>query len=275
MLRSLVKEPLFHFLVLGLLIFAVYTAVSGSFAPPDQIIVSQGKVEQLAALFTKTWQRPPTGDELKGLIDDYVKEEVYYREALELNLERDDPIVRRRLRLKMEAMDGSETIPVPDDIQLAAYLRSSPQEFAIPSEISFDQIYLNPAKRGAALEADVRRIKAQLTAAGTALPEGDATLLPASISLMSLDEIARQFGAEFTKAVVALPNGEWGGPIRSEYGLHFVRILERRARRVPTLEEARDLVVRKWQASKRAEIKQKRFEELLNRYEVRIETKAK
>jgi hypothetical protein len=272
MLRRLVKEPLVHFLALGLVIFAVCTALSGSYTRPDQIVVSRGKIEQLAALFAKTWQRPPTGDELKGIIDDHVREEVYYREALALNLERDDPVVRRRLRLKMEAMDESEAIPLPDDLQLAAYLSSFPQEFVIPPEISFEQIYLDPAKRGSALEVDIVTIRAALHAAATALPEGDSTLLPARISLTTLDEIARQFGAEFAKALGNLPSGQWSGPIRSEYGLHFVRILERRAQRMPTLDEARDVAIGKWQAARRAEIKQKRFEELLSRYEVRIET---
>ncbi len=98
------REPLVHFLLLGGVLFLIFglTNQTGTTNSDQRIVVSAGRIEQLATVFGKTWQRPPTSKELKGLIDDFVLEEVYYRQAVAMGIDRDDTIIRRRLRQKLE-----------------------------------------------------------------------------------------------------------------------------------------------------------------------------
>ncbi|MEQ1890112.1 MAG: hypothetical protein ABL951_13185, partial [Alphaproteobacteria bacterium] len=126
MLKRLLKEPLLHFLLLALMIFAAYGVLAPPAAEkPDSIIVTASRIEQLAAVFARTWQRPAATEELKGLIDDYVKEEIYVREALALGLDKDDTVVRRRLRLKMEFLHDTEIDALaPSDAELDVYLKA-------------------------------------------------------------------------------------------------------------------------------------------------------
>ena len=107
-MQRFVREPLVHFLLLALLVFGAYGLVSRREPATATIDVTQAKIEQLAGLFAKTWQRPPTAQELKGLIDDYVKEDIYVREALRLGLDTDDEVIRKRLRMKMEFVSDAE-----------------------------------------------------------------------------------------------------------------------------------------------------------------------
>ena len=128
MIRHVLREPLIHFLLLAGLIFAAYGLVAGRAPTEEAVNVSQAKIEQMASIFTRTWQRPPTGDELKGLIDDYVKEEIYVREAIRLGIDQDDTVIRRRLRMKMEFLNDAEAEAVPaNEADLSAYLAAHPE----------------------------------------------------------------------------------------------------------------------------------------------------
>src|SRR3990172_3606014 len=126
--KELMREPLVHFLFLGAAIFAAYSLVSnGTSGEPEKIVVTEGQIASMWEGFTRIWQRPPTSEELEGLIRDRVREEVYYREALALGLDKDDLIIRRRLRQKMEFIsDDIVTLAQPTDAELGAYLTAHP-----------------------------------------------------------------------------------------------------------------------------------------------------
>ena len=130
MLRRLLKEPLVRFLALALVVFAVYGVINTSeVEKPDRIVITGPKIEQIAGLFAKAWQRPPTVAELKDLIDDYVKEEILVREALALGLDKDDTVIRRRLRLKMEFLSDAESEALsPTDAELEVYLKGQSRQ---------------------------------------------------------------------------------------------------------------------------------------------------
>jgi hypothetical protein len=123
------REPLVHFLLLGSAIFVVYGLVSErGVEKPGHTTVTQGKIENLAATFARVWQRPPTDRELDGLIQDYIREEVLYREALALGLDRDDTVIRRRLRQKMEFVSEDFAAQAePSREELLTYLKSHPE----------------------------------------------------------------------------------------------------------------------------------------------------
>ena len=148
MLGRVLREPLTHFIGLALAIFLLYGVVSRSAEPKaDEIIVTSAKIEQLGSLFTKTWQRPPSAQELKGLIDDYVKEEIYNREALLLGLDRDDTVIRRRLRQKMEFLVDAEVDAItPTDAELEVYLKANADQFRIAAHDGFRADLSQPGK---------------------------------------------------------------------------------------------------------------------------------
>src|SRR4051812_9534009 len=98
-MKHILREPLLHFLVLGAALFVSYGFLHrGREAAPGELIVSTGQIEHLAARFTQFQQRPPSKTELKGLIDQYVREQILSREAMKLGLDQDDTVIRRHLQ---------------------------------------------------------------------------------------------------------------------------------------------------------------------------------
>jgi len=269
------KEPLFHFFLLALLIFAVYGALGPTGAgQPDNIVVTAPKIEQLAVIFAKTWQRSPTAQELKGLVDDYVKDEIYAREALALGLDKDDTVIRRRLRQKMEFMnDTNVDALVPTEAELEAYLKAHAAAFTVDPTTAFQQVFLNPQLHGDKVEQDAATILAalQATPPADAATLGDATLLPAELTLATKATISQTFGQEFADALDKVTEGQWAGPILSGYGLHIVQVSKREVGRLPVLSEVRNAVQREWTNAKRTELEEARFNDLLKRYHVTIE----
>ncbi|MBW0368090.1 peptidyl-prolyl cis-trans isomerase [Ensifer adhaerens] len=277
MLKRILGEPLVHFLALALVIFAVHNLLRGGADAPEKIVVGASKIEQMATVFSKTWQRPPTTDELKGMIDDYVKEEILVRQALELGLDRDDTVVRRRLRQKMEFLNAAEAAPVTvTDPELEAYLVAHPAAFATDAQLAFEQVFFNPARHGEKIVKDAAALLAELRSNDMADPAqlGDTSLLPATVELTSRAAIDHMFGGALADGLEKAPLGEWMGPITSSFGLHLVRVTERTPGQVPQLADIRDEVAREWEYARRTELEQQRFGALLARYEVSVEAPA-
>jgi PPIC-type PPIASE domain len=278
-IRRLLREPLLHFLLIGTALFLLFGVSNrGSSGAPRKILISEARTAALAENFAAVWMRPPTTAELKGLIDDYIAEEVYYREAVAMGLDQDDTVIRRRLRQKMEFISESVADSVePDDAQLQAYLTQNAEKFARPAELTFRQVYLSAERRGDAVRADAEKLLAELQAdQGPAdrAEAGDPTLLPARMEAASPQAIANAFGQEFAQQVDEAPVGQWSGPLESGYGLHLVRVDERTVGKAPTLDEIRPVVLREWQAAQRQRQGQSFLATLRDKYEVRVEGPA-
>jgi hypothetical protein len=241
----------------------------------SSIVVSAGKVAQLKEIFTRTWQRPPTEEELDGLIEDHIREEVYYREALAMGLDRDDTIVRRRLRQKLEFFTGDLVAAVdPTEEQLANYLDEHADAFRLPSRVSFQQIYFNRDRRGAQATRDAESLLARLNEASSHVDTttvGDELMLPGEYDLIPEPEVARLLGSEFAAALAGLPVGGWSGPVESGFGLHLVLIHERQSESFPALAEVRQAVEREWRNVRRKETTESFYGGLRERYEVSVE----
>lgn len=273
---KLLREPLLHFLLLGAVIFVIYGLVSRHTASkPGEIVVTQGKVENLVTGFTRTWQRPPTPEELQGLIHDYVREEVAYREALAMGLDRDDTIIRRRLRQKWEFLsDDLATQAQPTDAELQAFLQAHPDKLKTETTFTFRHVYLNPQVHGANLARDAARLLAQLrqankTAALNTI--GDPFILEHQFEKIPLAEIKNTFGEQFASALATMKSGQWQGPVQSGFGSHLVLVSERVEGHLPALAEIRSEVQREWANTKRFETEEKLYQALLKHYTVRIE----
>jgi len=273
---KIIREPLFHFLLLGAAIFAVYgLATRHKTDKPGEIVVTQGTLENLVTGFTRTWQRPPTEEELQGLLSDYIREEAAYREALALGLDRDDMIVRRRLRQKLEFLsDQLATRTEPGDAELQSFLQAHPELFQSEPLFSIRQIYFNPQLHGGNLHRDLARALEDLERAGShanTADLGDPFLLERSFENVSLSDVKKTFGDHFASALAALRLAMWQGPIDSGYGAHLVFVAQRSESRLPALAEVRDQVRREWLDAKRKEATEKFYQAILSRYKVKIE----
>ena len=185
---KLFKEPLLHFLLIGAALFLVYgwrsnsASVPGGQAgtPTAQIVVTRDALDQMNSLFAKTWQRQPTEEEQKRLIEDFVRNEIYYREAIAIGLDRDDEVLKRRLRQKMEFIyEDITSWAEPTDEDLKAFMKKHPEKYLTDPQIAFRQVYISAYKRGTSAESDARQVLAQLTAGADPDSVGDPTMLQA------------------------------------------------------------------------------------------------
>lgn len=276
-LARILHEPLLHFLLLGAVLFALanYFADSQNAPADDSIVVSEGKIRSLAQIFQRTWQRPPTQQELDGLIDDYVNEEVFYREALAMGLDRDDTVIRRRMRQKLEfvAEDLADTVE-PTEEQLQQYLDAHADTYRLEDQTTFTQIFFSPQRRGESVQEDLMDALGKLRDGDVTVDPaelGDPTLLPTYQENTRDSAVAGLMGKQFSKGIKGVKVGVWSGPIESAYGIHLVKIDDRVPGRLPELDEVRDAVRRDWYAERRAESKQQFYDGLRQRYEVTIE----
>jgi hypothetical protein len=275
-MKKILREPLLHFLLLGAAIFAAYFLVSkDSSDEPGKIVISEGEVAAMAEGFARTWRRPPTREEVEGLIRDWVQEEVYCREAMALGLDENDTIIRRRLRQKMEFVtDDVAALAEPTDDELSAFLRAHADTFRVQRQFTFSQVYLNPERHGENLARDTEQLLAQLQQTGdkadvSAL--GDSFLLEHKFQSLPASEVVKQFGDKFAAKLGELSPGQWQGPVESGYGVHLVLVSDRTEGRVPALPEVRDAVRRELASARRLEANEKFYRDLLKRYVVMIE----
>lgn len=271
-MKNFLGEPLVHFLLIGAALFLAFeVSKKGTQETPNRIVVSNSEVEQLAAKFERTWMRPPDEEEQAKLIQDYVRNEVCYREAVALGLDRNDPLVRRRMRQKLEfILEDLTEETSPGDGPLGEYLEQHPERFGVEPKVTFHQLYLNPDRRRD-LAGDAERLLKELRGGEEPEALGDPSLVKTHFSLATRSEIARQFGDVFAMEVVALEPGDWAGPIRSGLGGHLVKVYERVEGRLPKLDEVRSQVERAWQVQRGKELKDQAFAQLLEGYEIVVE----
>jgi hypothetical protein len=275
-MKRVLREPLLHFLLLGTAVFVAYSLVTKlSSDEPGKIVISEGQVAAMAEGFARTWRRPPTGEEIEGLIKDRVQEEVYCREARALGLDKDDTVIRRRLRQKIEFVtDDVSALAEPTDDELSAYLKAHADSFRVQRQFTFSQVYLNPERHGENLARDTQQLLARLQQAGDEADVselGDSFLLGSKFKSLPASEAVKQFGEKFATKLGELSPRQWQGPVESGYGVHLVFVSERTEGHVPELAEVRDAVRREWANTRRLKANEKFYQELLKRYTVTIE----
>lgn len=269
-MKQILREPLLHFFALGVLLFALFSWVNDdSMRAPDEIVIDAARVAAIESQFERVWQRPPTPDEMAGLVDNWIREEVLYREGMALGLDRDDPILRRRVAQKMEFISEDLVDSPPTEDELRGFFAANIADYRLESRFSFRQLYFDPAAHGESLEAVVAAALEAVTSGQ--LSESNATLLPAEMSDASFSEVRKTFGGRFAEALAELPAGDWVGPVASSYGVHLVRIDEKREARLPDFDAVRAAVERDLRAQKRRERKDAIYEKLRKRYTITFE----
>lgn len=275
MLRWL-REPALQFLLIGTGLFVLYGWLHGhaSFSK-DTIVITEGRIDQLAAGFAGLKRRPPTREELDGIVNDAVREEIFYREAIALHLDEDDVIVRRHMAQKLQFVsEDTHPVPEPTQTQLRDFLAQHPQQFQAERGYSFTQVFLSPQRHGHQLYADGERMLSSLRRApddATLVKGGDPFLLNSHFERLPAGETARLFGADFEKALQTLATGQWQGPVASSFGIHLVLLRLRDEPGPPRLADVQDEVRRAWMNDQRELANARFYDELRRRYDVRVE----
>jgi hypothetical protein len=275
------REPLLHFLLLGAVLFGLYTVLpQGQPAAPSmpRLTVTRGDIAHLHTGWRMQWQRAPTEEELQGLIAAHIREEVLYREALALGLDRDDTIVRRRLAQKFEfLMQDLAAVRQPTDAELAAFFAAQRERYRVPVRLSLAHVYFSANRRGTAAERNAQEALAQLSAATALAPAselGDASLLDFVQENKTEDEIGQLFGSAFADTVLQLTPGVWQGPVASSYGWHLVQVIERTPAWLPELAEVQEQVRRDWADAQHRRTNEEIFQQLRARYDIVVEPTA-
>jgi hypothetical protein len=276
---ALIREPLAHFLVIGAAIFALYGLIADRPAADarNRIEITTGDIEQLRATFVNKWQRPPTADELKGLIETQIRETVLYREALAMGLENDDTIIKSRLAQKLEFLTQDITAARKStDADLAAFFAAHRERYLVPERLSFSQLYFNTSERSSAQD-DAQRVLAQLRGGSVDRASarlGDQTLLEDRYSDKTPQEIDQLFGRDFVKTLLAVSGTEWQGPIASAYGWHLVRIEQRVPSHAPAFADVREQVERDWLYEQQQQANEAVYRQLRKRYDIVVAGEA-
>lgn len=265
------------FLLLGSGIFVLFQQVSNDALPDNtEIVVTKEQIQTLRLGFERVWQRSPGARELSALIQSYIQEEVLYREALALGLDKNDGVVRRRLSQKMQFLsEDLADLEQANDKTLQSYLDDHVDQYMQPARFSFRQIYFNASKRGQSTQSEAESLLIKLKKGrldGKA--SGDSIMISHQFDLMRETEVARILGAQFMQALRETPTGSWQGPIESGFGQHLVFIDEFVESKASRLNDVRQQVVRDWSAEKRKETNQAIYAKLRQRYQVVVEEDA-
>ena len=278
---KLLREPLLHFLFIGAAIYLLY----GVFAEPvvdetdKTIVVSAGEVEWMQTSWQKRWNRPPTAEEFDGLIQQYIKETVLYREALTMGLNKHDMVIRRRLAQKLEflAKDLVALTPPTED-ELLAYFDVHQASYQAPTLYTFTQVYFDPDKRGDATLDDAEKARATLIAQGDAIDDpgalGDGLMLQNYYPEKDRTEIQRQLGSGFTETLVSLAPAQWHGPVLSGFGVHLVYVNSIDEPPPPVFAEVRERVTDDWSLARGEELNNQFYASLREQYTIVIEEPA-
>ena len=270
--RRLVREPLLHFAVIGAVLFGAYEVARPDGAERDRVVdIDRHELARLQAQWEAQWRRPPTREELERLVDARVQEELLYREALAMGLDRGDAVVRRRLGQKLTiAWADLAALAVPDEAELAAYYEANGERYRSPAELTLSHRFFSRDRRGAGAETAasdaLQRLRAGESVADDAFHGAKMLTLP------NPQRLVGDFGTTFRDAVVAAAEGDvddWFGPVRSAYGWHLVRIHAYSTRRQRPLAEVRDQVHLDWQRQEIERDRERRLGELRDAYDVR------
>lgn len=271
-MKRWLREPLVHFLGLGALLFLLNTAFGSSATVDPTIAMREPEIERLAQLFAAQWQRPPTREELDGLVEQQIREEVLYREAVAMGLDKNDAIVRRRLVQKLEFLSQDLVDENPSEADLHAFFEDNKARFQEPAVLTFAHVYLNPDSRGDSLRPDAKRLLAELRAGSAGDPSdlGDRFLLPLNFAQRSQNEVAGLFGADFAAELAGLEIGSWQGPVASGYGLHLVMMKDRVDAHVPEFGTVRDKVRTEYLNVQRRDADETMYQSLRERYRIEV-----
>ena len=277
-LTRLFTEPLIQFLIIGACIYGAYAL----FGTPEEdfrdtrVHVDAARINAFISEWESRWNRPPTREEIDGLIQSYIKEDVLYRQAVAMGLNEDDPITRRRMAQKLEFLTSDLAMMVqPAEGVLEQYFADNSEAYRAPDLMTFSQVFFDPDSREDSTLEDAAEALLELQAAGEPTEEsmqvGDGFMLQSDFVSVTATEAARQMGTGFVEAVVQLEPGSWHGPVLSGYGVHLVYVYSYEKSPPPVFEDVQAAVLENWQLEQREQFNADFLENLKTRYEIVID----
>jgi len=264
------------------LLFVIYRTLHPISNTPERgrIEVTPGDLRQLEVAWTAQRQRPPTPQEMRGLVDSRVREEILYREAVALGLDQGDAIVRRRLAQKMEFLaDDVSALRDPTPDELRTWFARNSERFAAAGRRSFRHVYFSPDRRGARSREDAANILAKLDGNEADAPVvetvGDRFMFQDNYGDRSPEQIASIFGSAFAVAIEQIQPGSWQGPVESGLGWHLVFVTSATPGRVPSYDEIEPDVRAALIDEQRSAARLRAFEAMKARYEVSLPAVAR
>ena len=276
LLKRWFREPLLHFLLIGLAVFAVYSYMHrgrGGVESSRQIVLSLDELQQMHTFFVSQWHREPTPAEFQAMVEDKVREEVLYREGLAMGLDKDDTIVKRRMAQKMQFIaEDVAAAHEPSPVELKAWFDKNTSKFALPSRYCFRHLYFSIDKRGANAQIDalttLNRISSQPEDSKLAVSLADQFMFQDYYGDRTPEALAKEFGPQFTVALEKVKPGLWQGPIESGYGWHLVFVDTVVPGRIPALEEIESDVKMAWLGEQKATAWHNTYADMRARYTV-------
>ena len=274
----LIKEPLVHFLVIGAAIFVLFGLMGQQDVEEQEraITITAGEINWLTDAWQKRWNRPPTAEERDGLIQQYLREMILYREAVAMGLDKDDTVIRRRLAQMLEFLSQDLISPQPPtEDELQSYFKSHIDRYQAPDLITMTHVFIDPDKRGDQTLVDAEVIKKQLQALKEppqdARSYGDPFMLQSYYPEQSEAELLKLFGSGFARSVFELAPLQWHGPVLSGYGTHLVYVHDHREANPPVFSEVENQVRQEWVSDKREQLNEQFVASVVARYDVTIE----
>jgi len=281
MKSNVFKRPAVHVALLGVIVAAAFLIAKG---PPSgneerRVILTGSDVLQLKESFRRTWQREPTATELQGALEQHIRQEVLYREALARGYDRDDLVVRRAMQQKMEFLASSQaTAQPPTGDEIAAFFSLRQEQYRLPAIVGFEQVYVSPDRRGAEAEGDatelLERLRIEDPDPNDVSSWGDPIMLDTSFAAHTEQDVSATFGDDFASQVVVLDVGRWEGPIVSGYGLHLVKVVRREESRIPAWTEVGRRVVSDMEFEARNSARDQLYQEIAQNYEFLLDSSA-
>lgn len=263
------REPILHFAVIGILLFVVHGLVGQGRKADDRIVVTRATIDDIIRQHQARWNRPPSEQELTNLVEAHVRDEILYREGQALGLDRDDPVIKRRVRQKFEILAEEQSAgTTATDAELSTYMAQNAPRFMRPATVSFEQIFFDGSGSAARVESAVAAARAALARGADPATLGQRTMLPPGGDDVPIDFVARDFGAEFAGELARMPLGEWVGPLPSGMGAHLARVSARTPAALPPLEAVRQQVAREWENQRRERSREESYRRLRAGYTV-------
>lgn len=273
-LSKALREPLLHFLAIGIVLFAANGLIHGPdrSAPGETITISQGQVGQIAESYLLLSGRLPSRAELESLVDDFVTEEISYREAVAMGLDAGDTIVRRRMRQKLEfLLEDASASEEPTQAELKTWVADHADAYRLPERRAIRQVLAGADRRGEAARAEAEGLLTKLNSVADHSGLGDPSMLPAAIPLTTEEGVANLFGEDFSASVFAHRGASWFGPVVSPFWQHVVLVMETEAGRPASLDEVREKARSDLIESRRDRARDDFHARMRKRYQIRID----
>lgn len=267
--RAALREPLTHFILFGILIFAVAHVMEAR-SKRYTIEVAPEDIVRIVNSYVQQYGSEPQPSQVHVMVDNYIREEIFLREGIALGLDRNDEIVRRRIAQKYSFLQADMAVPrQPTDNELRSWFQTHEDAFVVPARRSFEHRYFAIDQRG---EAAARRLAGEAEAAlaaGAMPPAGDEFPGPKVVARLAAGDVERLFGgSDFANDVFAAAPGQWAGPFRSGYGWHVLRVTDVVPAQKRSFAEAREEALSAWQEADRKARNDETYEQLLARYQV-------